>query len=185
MTQHTNKEKTGKTTLPHRENSDFQKNISLKFINPTSVEDKDIFLYFVEWVALPRNERKPQSQKEFAELYGIHYNTLSVWKGLSGFWDEVKIRRNVQMRKYTTRIIYNGIVKPALEGDVRATELFLRMFEGYKENVKIENTITQQTELSEERLSFIKNAMDEIRINAVAKANIPISFSPFVDNENM
>ncbi|MCX6739423.1 MAG: hypothetical protein NT098_05260 [Candidatus Parcubacteria bacterium] len=146
------------------ENNDFHKDTRFRFIDPSAVEDREILFDYLEWIAHPRKERKPQTQKEFAENHGIHYNTVTTWKWLPGFWDEVKIRRDVIFRKYTTEILY-ALMERAKTGSVREVELFVRLFEGYSDKVEIENRVP--TELSEEKLAEIRQAVHNIGMTAI------------------
>jgi len=146
------------------ENSDFQKDTRFRFVDPSAVEDRGILFDYLEWIAHPRKERKPQTQKEFAENHGIHYNTVTTWKWLPGFWDEVKIRRDVIFRKYTTEILY-ALMERAKTGSVREVELFVRLFEGYSDKVEIENRVP--IELSEEKLAEIRQSVHNIGMTAI------------------
>ena len=44
---------------------------------------------FLEWLALPSWERTPVTQGLFAKEIGVHESTLSDWKRLPGFEDEL------------------------------------------------------------------------------------------------
>ncbi len=160
------------TPVPkRRENSDFQKDTRFRFIDPTVIEDKEIMLKYLDWIARPRHERKPQLQKEFAENHGIHYNTLTAWKQLTGFWDEVKIRRDVIFRKYSSDIFY-ALVKRARTGAPREVELFAKMFEQYSDKFEVENTNPVQ-EIPLEQRQLINTALKNIGLAAVLEANNP------------
>ena len=160
------------TNLPpiKRENSDFQEDTRFKFVDTKRIETKDILFDFISWTALPKQERKPPLQKDFAENHGLHYNTLSAWKGLSGFWDEVKVRRNVLWRRYTNRVFYNGIVKPALDGNVKAAELFAKMFEGYNDKINIEQLVAVP-EITQQENDLIANALKNIGLASIISFN--------------
>lgn len=43
----------------------------------------------IAWLALPKNERKPATQRLLADQFGIDEARLSEWKKLPGFWVEV------------------------------------------------------------------------------------------------
>lgn len=46
-------------------------------------------LHFIAWLALPKAERRPKTQRELAQLIGSDEATLSDWKKLPGFIDAV------------------------------------------------------------------------------------------------
>lgn len=46
-------------------------------------------LRFIQWLALPKAERRPKSQRELATVLGVHESTLSDWKHLPEFIDDV------------------------------------------------------------------------------------------------
>lgn len=105
-----------------------------KFVQADNIRNPLNLLAFIEWLAIPAQERKLKTQKEFATEIGVNVDTLADWKKLLGFWDEVAIHRNQYFRKYTTSICY-ALVQRAKTGDPRAVELFITMFEGYKKNI--------------------------------------------------
>lgn len=43
----------------------------------------------IAWLALPRAERQPKTQKALAQEVGIHEKTISDWKRIPGFTDAV------------------------------------------------------------------------------------------------
>ena len=125
-----------KTRKKHSEYSEKSKVLYFKFIDHSKVREKLKFLDFIDWIALPNAIRKPKTHQEFAELFGLSKDTLTDWKNLTGFWDEVKARRDILFRKYSSEILY-GLVKVAKTGNPRAVELFARFFEGYNDKVQI------------------------------------------------
>ncbi len=46
-------------------------------------------LRFIAWLALPKAERKPKTQRELAGVFEVAEETLSRWKDLPGFRDAV------------------------------------------------------------------------------------------------
>jgi len=124
-----------KTRKKHSEYSEKSRVLSFKFIDHSKVREKLKFLDFIDWIALPNAIRKPKTHQEFAELFGLSKDTLTDWKNLTGFWDEVKARRDILFRKYSSEILY-GLVKVAKTGNPRAVELFVKLFEGYNDKVQ-------------------------------------------------
>lgn len=55
----------------------------------TSISWTDEQQRFIAWLALPRAERQPKTQKDFATQIGIAEDTLCRWKRLPGFADAV------------------------------------------------------------------------------------------------
>jgi len=125
-----------KSFKTHSEYSEKSKVLSFKFIDHGKVREKLKFLDFIDWIALPSAMRRPKTHQEFAKLFGLSKDTLTDWKNLTGFWDEVKARRDILFRKYSSEILY-GLVKVAKTGNPRAVELFARLFEGYGDKVQV------------------------------------------------
>jgi hypothetical protein len=81
---------------------------------------------FIEWLALPKTERQPKTQKLFAREIGVDEGTLSDWKRLPGFMDDVTARARKQMQDAMSDV-YGALVKAASKGDVQAIKLFFEM----------------------------------------------------------
>jgi hypothetical protein len=58
--------------------------------NPSSTEKWTATqLRFVAWLALPKAQRQPKTHMLLAREIGVHQDTLTDWKRLPGFMDDV------------------------------------------------------------------------------------------------
>ena len=143
--------------------------ISFKFVQADKIRDPLKLLAFIEWLAMPTQERGLKTQKEFATEIGVNVDTLADWKKLLGFWDEVSIHRTQYFRKYTSAVCY-GLTQRAKTGDPRAVELFLSIFENYKKNIKVEDITPARIITDEEKLKIGK-ALKNIGLASIIKNN--------------
>lgn len=61
---------------------------------------------FKLWLATPSALRIPQTQGEFADKFGIHPGTLSDWKDVPGFMDDVVKTAKRLAREFTPDVIH-------------------------------------------------------------------------------
>lgn len=152
-----NKPRKNKPLIVRSDNSDSVGELKFKFVDSTSVHDPVKLLDFIEWNAAPRDLKKIKTQGQFAKSFGLHIDTLTDWKKLDGFWDEVKSKRDQSFRSHSTEIIH-ALAKRAMSGNSKAVELWLKLFEGYDEHIKVTN-LPQESALTEERKAEIAKAM--------------------------
>lgn len=163
-----------KTDAKQSDFSDFEKKtMSFCFIDATRIHNPPLLLEFVRWNVIPPSARAeygvPITQKDFAERYEVSVDTLSDWKRLPLFWDEVALHRKNDFRRFTSEVYY-GLVKRAKTGDPRAVELFAQLFEGFSEKVRVEDE-TPPKELSPEEVEKVRHAIYHIGLKAIVKRN--------------
>lgn len=144
------------TRLPYSDNSEINRKIEFGYIDASRIHDSAKLLDFIEWNATPREINKIKTQGEFAKSIGVHADTLTDWKRLEGFWNEVGLKRNHVFRSFSTEIV-NALAKRAMSGYAKEVELWLKLFEGHSDNHPNQN-LPEQTGLSEERKSEIAKA---------------------------
>ncbi len=83
-------------------------------------------LAFQHWLALPPAARVPEQQKEFAALLGVREATLSSWKRLNGFMDDVNTLAMELVRDDVADVL-GTIRRKAKQGDIAFVNLFLSM----------------------------------------------------------
>lgn len=110
-------------------------------------------LKFIEWLALPKAQRKPKTQAGFAELIGMHETTLSDWKKIPGFMAEVTTIAREQLRDALSDV-YGALVKRALDGDVQAIKLALEVSGEYTPKQKVDLDVDVR-KLSDDELNAI------------------------------
>ncbi len=153
-----------------------------KFVQTDKIRYPLKLLDFIEWLAIPPVERQLKTQQELAIEIGVNVDTLTDWKKLFGFWDEVAIHRNQYFRKYTTSICY-GLVQRAKTGDPRAVELFLTIFENYKKNIAVEN-LTPERIITVKEKAMINYALKNIGLASIIELNNYTEESEMDNNSN-
>lgn len=80
----------------------------------------------MQWLALPKAERKPKTQRQFATELSVHETTLSDWKRLDGFTVEVTRLARAYMQDDVPEVLAT-IRREAKRGTPYHTNLFLSM----------------------------------------------------------
>jgi DNA-binding XRE family transcriptional regulator len=86
----------------------------------------------MQWLALPKYERHPHRQKDFAHKLGVNESTLWRWKKEEGFLDEVNKIARRQIDKHLADI-YGALVKKAKSGSYPHIKLALELAGHYVE----------------------------------------------------
>lgn len=81
---------------------------------------------FIDWLALPKAMRQPRTQKELCQKFGVGEGTLSEWKRLPGFMDEVA-RTAKEFMKDDVADVLGAIRNNAKKGSVAHVNMFLAM----------------------------------------------------------
>lgn len=83
-------------------------------------------LRFMAWLALPGEQRKPRYQRGFAVEIQVAEPTLSEWKKLPGFMDEVN-RMARELVKHDIADVLGVIRTRAKQGDLAYVNMVLAM----------------------------------------------------------
>jgi len=97
---------------------------------------------FIVWLSLPKPLKKPQTQGEIAEKYGIAQSTLSRWKRDNALWEEVKKLREYRLREKAPNVD-QAFYQRLLKGIATAQDykLFYQRFEGWSEKQILEHEV--------------------------------------------
>ena len=138
----------------------------IKYIDIKRVQDVLKLQEFLKWIAMPTVMRVPKLQKQFAKQIGVSEDTLTDWKRLEGFWNDVKPYRDEYFRASTGEVL-EGLKMRARLGKSKEVKLYMQIFEGFSEKLQVEDT--QPAELTDvqkkkidERLSKWKSKVDKI-----------------------
>lgn len=143
-----------------------------KCIEADRIKDKLKLRQFIDWYALPKDERRPKTHLQFCDVFGVSKDTLTDWKKLPKFYDELKLVRDVIFRKYSSDVFYGGLVRSAKMGNPKAAEIFAKMFEGFSEKLRVEDETPQKTFTQEEK-DQIAHALKNIGLAEILKINSP------------
>jgi len=91
---------------------------------------------FQAWLALPTDIRQPRTQGEFANAIGVHETTLSKWKKLEGWQQEVDKLALTLIRDDLSDIL-RALVKEAKQGSPQHIKMYLEMLGLYAERKDI------------------------------------------------
>lgn len=115
---------------------------------------------FVAWIATPTPLRRSQTQKELARELSVHEVTLSVWKCVDGFGNDV--RREV--RKWagdSTGTIIAALRRNIIKnGNAAEVKLWLQWVEDWQEKSGIEQKVQVEEKKSEEDKQELLDAFD-------------------------
>lgn len=83
-------------------------------------------LQFIAWLALPKAHRKPKLQRDYAKLIGVDEATLSDWKRLPGFMDDVNALARELVKDDVAEVL--GVVRSrAKKGELPFVNMVLAM----------------------------------------------------------
>jgi len=94
-------------------------------------------LQFIEWLAIPSNEREPKTQAELAQQLGVEPATLSDWKRSPELWEEVRRLVDERVKEHHPEVLA-ALVRKAKQGDVQAQKLYLQYVYGWAERQRHE-----------------------------------------------
>jgi hypothetical protein len=137
----------------HSDKSDKNRLVKFEHVKNSGVQEPYKLLEFIQWLALPKDFRKPKTQKEFAKGIGVNQDTLSDWKKLPDFWKEVNLYHRSHFRSHTADVL-NGLLQQAKTGRAAEVRLFLEYFEGYFGREVIIQDSSSLTPEQEERISI-------------------------------
>lgn len=120
------------------------------------VYKKEVFNEFVEFYALPINERVEvfgcKTQKQFAEKYGVDKSTLSEWTKRKDFNTKIKETISDWGRAETSNV-FAGWRNSCIRGNPHAIELWLAYFMGWNKEQVVKHV---QEFTKEDLVSLIK-----------------------------
>ena len=87
-----------------------------------------------QWLALPKRERKPKTLGLLASSLGIEQNTLTRWKQLDGFMDEVRKFIRSELEDDISEI-YGALRKEAKAGSFQHIKLALELNGDYVQKI--------------------------------------------------
>jgi hypothetical protein len=94
-------------------------------------------LNFQQWLALPAKLRKPKTQRQLADQFGVHEATLSDWKKMPGFRDAVNALALDLVRDDVANIVA-ALVREAKKGSAQHIKMALEMAGLYTEKLEID-----------------------------------------------
>jgi len=151
------------------EKSEKKKQKLFHFIGEDAVKYPVQLLDFIRWIAIPREVRTPKTQGEYAKVSNVNPDTLSKYKNIIGFWDEVARYRSTAFRKWTSDVYY-GLVKRAKGGTAREVELFAKLFENFSEKVRVQDELPAEI-LDPKEVEQIAKALENIGLKNIIKMN--------------
>ena len=122
----------------------------------TNLRKKIEFQEFVEWLGLPSAERDPKNQVELAKKLGVDKATLSDWKKVEGFWQEVKSKRKNWVQEKVSNVLL-GLYGRSLKGDAAAAKMLLEYSDEFIETKRFQHSFE---ELDKKEKEEIKKAID-------------------------
>ena len=81
---------------------------------------------FIEWLATPKKQRKPATQKAFAASIGTHEVTVCEWKRKPELMNAVRELSRAYLKDELPDI-YSALIEKAKTGDVPAIKLAMEM----------------------------------------------------------
>jgi hypothetical protein len=92
---------------------------------------------YIAWLAIPRFERIPGTQAEFAKSIGVTDRTLRRWHDLPGFWDEVTAVSRQNLREGIGNI-YGALRRAAESGSFQHIKLALELLGEHIDRLQVQ-----------------------------------------------
>lgn len=157
----------------HSENSEKLEVNLFKFIDASRIVEKDKLLSFVKWFGIPKEVRKLKTQSEFATAFGLNIDTLTSWKKIVGFYDEVEIYHLNEMKRFMADVGM-AIVKSAKKGNPKSAELYLKYYMDWSEKIRVKDETPERIITDEEKVQ-IDHALKNIGLATIIKNNERVS----------
>jgi hypothetical protein len=158
-----------KKEIKQSETSEKQEVNLFKFIDASRIVEKDKLLSFIKWFGIPKEVKTLKTQSEFATAFGLSIDTLTNWKKLTGFYNEVEIYHLNEMKRFMSDIGM-AIVKSAKKGNPRSAELFLKYYMNWNEKIRVEDETPERIITNEEKAK-IDHALKNIGLATIIKNN--------------
>ena len=113
------------------------------------------FWEFVDWMTLPTDLRVPKTQEKLAQELGVDSATLSDWKKVDGFWNEVRKRRKNWIQEKMSNVLL-GVYSKALKGDTLAAKLLMEYADEFIEKKEFRHYVE---DLNEQEKKLIDRAL--------------------------
>ena len=82
---------------------------------------------YLLWLITPEDSREPNSKKAYAELAGVHLNTLSYWEKKKPFLERWKLAiEGLNQSPERSGKLLDVLYLKGLAGDIKSAELFLK-----------------------------------------------------------
>lgn len=117
-------------------------------------------LKFIEWLALPKQDRKPETVELLAEQLGINAVTLYRWKKQDGFQDAVNTLARTTVGARLPEV-YGALLREAEKGSFQHIKLTLELSGDYVE--RSETKITGILEITADERAVATKELDEWR----------------------
>ena len=119
----------------------------------------DVFREFVIWMSVIEPLRKPKTQQEFAQKFGVSPDTLTDWKKRDDLWQGVKEEQKTWALEKTANIMAKFYQKIMQSGRAADFKLWFQYFLGWNE--RNETEIDDQTQKLEELSRSIREIMEK------------------------
>lgn len=117
-------------------------------------------LKFIEWLALPKQHRQPETVELLAEQLGINAVTLYRWKKQDGFQDAVNTLARTTVGARLPEV-YGALLREAEKGSFQHIKLTLELSGDYVE--RSETKITGILEITADERAKASKELDEWR----------------------
>ena len=116
----------------------------------SKVRKTNEYLEFINFITLPRVMRHEvigvETQEEFCELFKVDKGTLSKWKKIPGFWEDVTEIRKALFRERSADVLLSLEAKCLNPGSVTGADVrvYLTAIGEYQERHEVENELSPQ-----------------------------------------
>ena len=124
-----------------------------RFVKADAIKEKGKLLQFIKWYSIPKEVKDIKTQDQFAKQIGLGADTVSNWKNLEGFYEEVEVYHFNVMKRFLNDVGM-GMVKAAKNGNAKAMELFYEVYMKWSRKLMLEDVTPERIITDEEKLKI-------------------------------
>jgi len=109
---------------------------------------------YLVWLLTPEAQRDPQTKKAWAEINGVHINTVGVWEKKKPFIERWKLGvEGLSQSPERTQKLLDALYIKGVAGDTKSAELYLKATGGMPNSATLNiKTETSLRDLSQDEL---------------------------------
>ena len=94
------------------------------------------FVKFAMWLALPSDNRVPDTHVEFAKSLNITHKTLCEWKKMDDLW-ELRDKFMAVWSRAGTPDVIKGMLEGSKKSDAKCAQLYLKYVEKWTDKIEV------------------------------------------------
>ena len=141
--------------------------LKFRYIDAKNVHNQLALYKTIQWFVLPSQLRNPKTQKALSEELGVTENTMTNYKQMPMFWEEVMFQQKHHFMGDLSDIVY-GLTASAKTGNAKSAKLLFQFILEWSEKIRTEDE-TPTRELTEEQKAELDAVVGRFKGRPVAE----------------